>query len=400
MATNIENSFQISENGLSFNDEAMILHGTFDPSLSPGQEAQIGSLYLRTGTPELYQKNGAVDTDWTLVNSVGSGSNNIPVVQLLRSSNQTLTTSYADLNFDITDLETDASILEHDNVNIDRILIKETALYQIQYSLSIDANSGENVFNIRIRINDSTIIPASNREISEDDEINAVTNVFFVLLTAGDYVTLQAKSNGTGDVLWSTANFSISKATAKVGSSGPPGSGSTIIIEDGGTIVPNSPHSTINFGTGIVVNDSASEVEISVPSPIFGSEFQYAESLGTTTTTSSTLQTKVSLNTPVIPAGTYRIGISYGWNFNSTGNDFRGEFHEDNVKIGEEHRQEPKDSSGNFNGTGSNQRHYLSRFVYRTLTTGIHSYDINFRSASSGTSASIWDATIEFWRVS
>lgn len=400
MATNIENSFQISENGLSLNDEAMIVHGSVDPSISPGQPAHTGSLFLRTGTPELYQKIGVVDTDWTLVNSNSSGDSNIPVVQLLRSSNQALNTSYVDLNFDITDLETDSTILEHDPVNIDRILIKETALYKIQYSLSIDANSTENVFNVRIRTNDSTVITASNREISEDHEINAVSNVFFALLNAGDYITLQIKSDGTGDVLWSTANLSINKATAKVGLPGPAGSGSTIIIKDSDVSVANNPHSILNFKDGISINDTGSEVEISSPIPIFGSEFQVAESSLTTTTTSTSLQTKLSLNTPNLVGGTYRICISYGWNYNSTGNDFRCELHENSSKISEDHRQEPKDSAGNFNGTGSNQKHYTTRVFYRTLSTGTYSYDLKFRSGSSGTSASIWDAIIEFWRVS
>lgn len=399
MATNIENSFEISENGLSLNSEAMILHGSVDPSLAPGQDAPIGSLYLRTGTPELYQKIGPTDTNWDLVGSSSSGNPDIPLVQLRRSSNQNLTTSFVDLNFDITDLETDSTILEHDNTNIDRVLIKETGLYQLQYSFSINANSGENVFNFRVRINDTSTIPASNRELSEDHEIHAVSNIFYAQLTAGDFISLQLKSDGAGDVLWSAGNFSIAKATAAQGIAGPAGAGSTINVEDDNVPLVNNPYSILNFGNGITVVDNNPQVDISVETPLFGSEFRMNQSQSVTITTSTTPQSKVLLNIPNLPTGRYRIGVSYGWNFNSTGNDFQSHIEEDGIRIGELHRQEPKDSAGNFMGTGSNQRHYINRTFYRSLNTGSHTFELFFNSRSSGTSASIWNAIIEFWRV-
>ena len=399
MATNIENSFTISENGLSLNEEALILHGSQDPSLAPGQEAPIGSLFLRTGTPELYQKNSSPDTGWALVGGSSTGSSNIPVVQLLRTSNQNLTTSYVDINFDITDLETDSSVIEHDNTNIDRILIKETALYQVQYSMSVDANAGENIFDFRVRINDTNVIASSQRQISEDDEINAVSNIFFTTLTAGTFISLQTKSNGTGDVLWNTCNFSIAKATSAQGAQGPAGAGSTILVYNDGVLLPNNPHDKIDFVDGITAIDDPTSVKVSVQPSLFGSEFHQAESLGVTSTTSDIYQQKLLMNIPSIPSGKYRIGLSYGWNYNSQGNDFIAELREDGVKIGEIHRQEPKDSAGSFSGTNSNQRFYISRTFYRTLTTGAHTYSVHFRSALAGTTASIWECQIEFWRV-
>lgn len=158
----------------------------------------------------------------------------------------------------------------------------------------------------------------------------------------------------------------------------------------------------LSAGNGIALttlNPGGNEsVEISNTN-VFGSEFQRAESFGFSTTTSTTFQNKVKLTTTNLPAGTYRIGIHYGWNHNSTINDFEGQVLEDAVQLGEIHKQEPKDSAGG-DPTGTTQRYYTSRVFYRTLTAGVHVYDINFRTDSAGTVSSIWEATIELWRVS
>lgn len=392
-------SFEVSEDGVSLNDEASILHGPSNPSLAPGQTAPIGSLYLRTGTAELYQKTGAVDVAWSLVTASTPANSLVPVVQLRRSATQALTTSFVDLNFDITDMETDATIIEHDPVNIDRILIKESGLYGVSYSMSVDANATENVFNFRVRIDDTTVIPISNREISEDHEINAVSNTFHVELVAGQFLTVQIKSDGAGDVLWSTSNFVISKVSGRIGEVGPPGSGSTITLQEDGVNIPNVPHDTINFmGEVSVVDAGGGTANVVLGSSAFGTEFNVGQSLGVTSTTSTTLQNKLTLSVTV-PAGRYRCGVAYGWNFNSTGNDFNCVIRQDGVQIGEDHRQEPKDAAGNFSSTGSNQKMYVNRTMYVSLSAGTYNFTVDFRTRSGGTTASIWDTVFEFWRV-
>lgn len=40
---------------------------TVDPSIAPGVPATIGALYLRVGTAEVWQKFGALDTDWDII---------------------------------------------------------------------------------------------------------------------------------------------------------------------------------------------------------------------------------------------------------------------------------------------------------------------------------------------
>lgn len=132
---------------------------------------------------------------------------------------------------------------------------------------------------------------------------------------------------------------------------------------------------------------------------VFGTEFNKSESVGVSTTTSTNFQSKISITTPTLPAGMYRIGVSYGWNHDSASNDFEARVMEDGSRIGQLHKQEPKDSAGNFSTTASNQRHYLTRTYYRDLSAGTHDYDIEFRTSNNGTESSMWDVVIEMWRV-
>lgn len=139
--------------------------------------------------------------------------------------------------------------------------------------------------------------------------------------------------------------------------------------------------------------------------PVFGTEFTFAESLGVTSTTSTAYQFKVGTNPVSLPAGTYRIEVTYGWNTDNTSVDFEAVMAENQNEfgwfiMGEPHRQEPKDSNGSFSSTGTDQRHYVSRHFYRTVSAGTYRWGIWFRTTQDYRTASIWDATISYWRVS
>ena len=56
-------------------------------------------------------------------------------------------------------------------------------------------------------------------------------------------------------------------ASGATGPQGPPGSGSTVNVQDGGSNIPNTPHSTLNFtGAGVTASDSGGGVaEINIP---------------------------------------------------------------------------------------------------------------------------------------
>jgi len=315
-------------------------------------------------------------------------------------------TTPTNILWDVVNVENNSSILEHDGVNTERLLIKESGLYFIFFSISFDADAGEETISAQAVIDDTTIIPGSLRVASEDDEINDLSNAITAELTAGEYITLQIFASGTGNNLHSSSSFSVTRAAGVKGSdgvdgadgdAGPPGSGSTILIEEEDVLVSNSPHSTINF-IGMEATDAGSgQVDVE---NVFGQHFQKAESVGVTTTTSTTFLNKLSHTTTNLPAGKYRVSISYGWNHNSVSNDFEARFLEDSVAFNEIHKQEPKDAAGNFGSTGTSQRYYTDRTFYRDLSAGPHTYDFEFRTDISGTASSVWEVVLEIWRVS
>ncbi len=136
--------------------------------------------------------------------------------------------------------------------------------------------------------------------------------------------------------------------------------------------------------------------------PVFGTELAIAESTAVSTMTSETFQQKVRL--PVagditFPAGTYLLGISYGWNHDSTNNDFEAEVRQNDVVIGQIHQQEPQDVNGTFASTGTDQKHYLTREFHVVLGAGDFHFDLRFRTNNAGDESSMWDAYMRIWRL-
>jgi hypothetical protein len=330
--------------------------------------------------------------------STGIGTDLVSVT-VGRTTNVNIPTTFANITWNQTHVENNSSIIEHDNTNTERILIKESGTHIIAFSTSFNADAGEETITVRVLIDDTTVVPGSLRVASEDDEINDLSNVITAELTANTYITLQHQASGAGNVLHSSSNFMVTRAAAfqgDKGDPGTPGAGSTIIIEQDNVAVNNTPHSTLNFVDMEATDVGSGQVNIQ---NVFGSEFQVNESVGVSTTTSTTFQNKVTLNTTSLPTGQYRLGISYGWNHNNAGNDFEARIREDGINVGEIHKQESKDSAGSFSTTGTSQRYYMNRVFYRTLTAGTKTYTIDFRTDSAGVASSIWEAKIELWRV-
>ncbi len=68
MARDITRSYSLPDSviGLGFEEAVYIIEGDFDPTITTGQPAPLGSLFLRTDVPGLYLKDSAPDTGWTL----------------------------------------------------------------------------------------------------------------------------------------------------------------------------------------------------------------------------------------------------------------------------------------------------------------------------------------------
>lgn len=136
----------------------------------------------------------------------------------------------------------------------------------------------------------------------------------------------------------------------------------------------------------------AGDTDWSIHTQIFGTEFQWDESTGESSTNSLSYVRKLRLTTTSLPAGEYRIGWSYNWSHNSTISDFEARvFLNDSITI-EDHRQEPKDS-------GTDQRYQNGGFSIRTLS-GINTIDIDWRTDNAGNTAFIRETRLEIWRIS
>lgn len=133
---------------------------------------------------------------------------------------------------------------------------------------------------------------------------------------------------------------------------------------------------------------------------IFGTNFAEENDDSTSTTTSQDFQNKLTLNlSGLVSGGKYRIGWFYNWNFDDTGKNHISEVTLNGMEIAS-HIKEPKDSGGSFGATGSGQKLVVSGFDYVTINDVTAEIKINWKSGKKKKKASIWNAKLEFWRVS
>jgi len=114
--------------------------------------------------------------------------------------------------------------------------------------------------------------------------------------------------------------------------------------------------------------------------------------VSTTTVTPPTYINKLTLTTPSIPAGDYRISVYYNWSHSHVGTDFIARVQLDTSTTIFSHQAEPKDPN-------ANQLYGFSGFDNNTLTTGIHTLNLEFASSFGGT-ARISNARLEIFRIS
>ena len=295
------------------------------------------------------------------------------------------------------------------------VTINVAGTYVINGHIGIEQSSGNNRTESQGRLvidtgGGFTEVPGTRvSNYSRNSAQDGNTGAFSVVLdlSVGDQLKLQlnrqagsativSKPNGSGLTI-----FNVRGPKGEKGDTGSPGAGSNVVVENDNTIVTGAA-GILNFGPGFdVTNDGGGQVTID---PVFGDQFNFAESLGVSTTTSTTFQTKLTIGALVLPAGTYRIDISYGWNADSTSSDFEGQVQEDSgggfTTLGEIHKQEPQDSAGTFSTTASDQRHYLSRTYIRALTAGTYTWRFQWRASSGGVESSCWDVVIAIYRVS
>jgi hypothetical protein len=193
----------------------------------------------------------------------------LPALQIRRSTElNPLPTTWTDFVFDTVDLQNNTSVIEWDPVNADRVLIKETGLYEITYN-----GVADDEFDGRIRINDTTVIPGSLKEVGDKADVNQIqtqgTVAVLANLTAGDFLTFQVDTITDAEFMLAGTIMTVKKLQGTKGDKGDqgiPGVGSSILVRDEGVTVPNGPFTTLNFtGAGVTATGSAGTAIINVP---------------------------------------------------------------------------------------------------------------------------------------
>lgn len=193
-----------------------------------------GSIWVNTTADTAFVCLDATDTAAVWKEVTGSAGDQA-TVQARRTTAYALTTSFADVTLDTTDVENETAVLDHDlATNSDRILIGDTGPYRISYHIDLPAppaNTTQEVLG-RIRVNDTTVLVGSEAQetVVEDTQITGsevsghVGKTFIASLTSGDFITLQLQRveiGGTG--AFSTEANLIVTATRLSGEKGAKG---------------------------------------------------------------------------------------------------------------------------------------------------------------------------------
>lgn len=390
------------------------VHGIDDVSDHTGVDSFVEDNLLSFNSSGLPQDSGFSAAD--LSGGGDSTAADSAMVQARRTTAYTLTTGYVDLTFDATDEETDDTILEHNDTNTERIDIKEDGTYLILYDIGVDAPSAAWTAadaQAQLEKNGSAVLSGSWSRATtfNDDSIDGdplirchLGSSVVETLSSGDYVTLQLKY--VGDVTDTEVDGTLkiiklagAGAQGEQGEPGAPGSGSSIIVKDEGVDVDNTPHTTLDFvGDGVSVSDSTSGAVVTIAggsSSVFGTEYDYAESEGQSSTTSDTYQEKLSLSTGVLPAGTYRIGWSFGYASTQNRTDCGFKIEIDDTTTINEFTPAPtkKSTEGAW--------YALAGFQHVSLTNAAHTIDIDYLANADGQGGTtyILNARLEIWRV-
>ena len=165
-----------------------------------------------------YVCNGS---SWVQLDQSSGGT--LAAVQARRTTNFTMASlnTYYDVPFDLTDVETDASALEHDNTNTDRIVAKQNGVYKITYQVNANDTGTTHQLDSRVRLNDTTVVPGSELTAVEyQNEYVPTTSSFLVSMNANDYLTLQVQRTTANTVVGDTTMTAV-KLDGIEGAQGP-----------------------------------------------------------------------------------------------------------------------------------------------------------------------------------
>jgi len=156
------------------------------------------------------------------------------------------------------------------------------------------------------------------------------------------------------------------------------------------TVVSVSTATAPSAGQVLQASSSTSAAWATPATVVFGQDYQYAESLARSTTTSSVFQTKVTLTTPAL-TGTYRVAWTAGYGMDSTSNRRIAARLYNSTDAVELDIKSVRPSVTTVTESAGG-------FAQVTFTGSAKTFLVQFR-ALDGTSVAIENARLEFWRV-
>ena len=162
--------------------------------------AGYGQFWVREDVPNTAMFTNDAGVDKSLVNDA---------VQARRTTDYLLTTAFVDITMDVTDVETDSAVLDHDLVtNTDNIIIGQPGTYEITVDVTAAPDAAaanrRRSLNARVRLNDAGtgIAGSVNHTDFHRDATSPFDNhlsfTFLADLIATDFITLQLSETLTG----------------------------------------------------------------------------------------------------------------------------------------------------------------------------------------------------------
>lgn len=307
--TGTDLTFTVTEDGTDYTSSAIDLS-----SLQDGYEPDTTIADGLTCTEgQILQWSSALGAWQCATSGGGTGTTlaDLSVVQARRSTDFSLPNAdtWYDLPLDITDIENNAAVLEHNALSPERIDIKTSGVYRITYHLRANDASATHTINTRVQSNGTTTLEGSILgETNYPGEHGSISGNFVASLGAGDFITLQAERTTSNTVVGETL-LTVTKLEGipgPAGADGAPG-GTTVDIQQNDTLVA-SEIETINFeGSATVVDEGNKKVTINVTgggTPI-SSIFDAYDATGNETLTESF--TNLNIDTPRISDGAYSL---------------------------------------------------------------------------------------------
>jgi len=231
-----DNAFKFSDD-LDLENNQLLNARIENAAIAPTCDGTVpGKIYHDTADTNSYVCNG---TSWVQIDGGGGAAvGDLATVQARNSAGFTLTAqnTWYDITFGNTDVETDASVIEHNNTNTERIDIKEDGVYMVTYAIDAVDNTTTHGLQVRIYINGTTELPGSlQEEINFQGEHGPASGTFIAEFNSGDYLTLQAQRL-TVNTIVGEPTMTVTKLDGVVGPQGPAGTVGTGTDEDSWTI--------------------------------------------------------------------------------------------------------------------------------------------------------------------